>query len=105
MQLEAIIKEFGLPKHLASEIVAEETQRVLRTHWQAWLWVAVTLPACAWLFFSASGNRQMALWLLMGAVVGWHLIGLHLASPAIRKAAQAKANRLSANRVAGARSA
>lgn len=100
MQQEVIIQEFGLPKHLASEIIAEETQKALRTRWQAWLWVAVTLPLCAWLFFSASGNRQMALWLLIAAVGGWRLIGQHLASPAIRKAAQAKANRLNANRAA-----
>jgi hypothetical protein len=96
MQQEAIMKEFGLPKHLASEIVAEETQKALRTRWQAWLWVAATLPLSTWLFFSASGDRQMALWLLIGAVIGWQQIGRHLASQSIREAARAKAARLNA---------
>lgn len=103
MQLEAIIKEFGLPRHLASEIVAEQTQKVLRTRWQSWLWLAVTLPFCAWLFFSASGDRQLALWLLIGSVAGWYQIGRYLASQAIREAAQAKANRLNANRGTGSK--
>jgi hypothetical protein len=97
MQLEAIMKEFGLPKHLASEIIAEQTQKALRIRWQPWLWVAITLPLSAWLFFNASGDRQMALWLLTGSIVCWHFMGRYLASPAIREAAKAKAARLNAN--------
>lgn len=90
-----IAEEFGLPVPIAREIIADETQRALRSRWQPWAWLAITLPVVAWCYANTSSAERLApLFLLAGSVLGLHFIARHLAGSAIRLAARKKADRL-----------
>ena len=91
----AVAKEYRLSEPLAREIVAEETQRALRRSWLAWLVFLAALGFAGFLYFTPGSNKTTALWVLIGGVSTWVLVGRYLAGPAIRKAAKDKAARLS----------
>ncbi|MBB5016448.1 hypothetical protein [Rehaibacterium terrae] len=91
---EVVAKEYRLNEPLAREIVAEETQRALRRSWVAWLVFLAGLGVSGYLYFAPGADKTTALWVLIGSISAWMLVGRYLAGPAIRKAAQAKAARL-----------
>lgn len=96
MKVQKIVETYGLPRNLASEILAEETMRALRTKWQAWLLLLATFATYAWLQFSGpTDNRSFAIWFLLGGAILWRVLGRTYARPAIHRAARAKAARLS----------
>ena len=48
----------------------------------------------AYLYFLPGSDKTTALWILIGGMSTWILVGRYLAGPAIRKAAKDKAARL-----------
>ena len=93
-----LAKEFGLSESIAREIVADETQRALRTRWQPWVWLATTLPLVGWYYVSTPPEGRLGpFFVLLGSMVTWLLIARYLAGPAIRVAAKNKADRLAGN--------
>lgn len=91
---EVVAREYRLNEPLAREIVAEETQRALRRSWVAWLVFLVGLGLAGYLYFASGSDKTTALWVLIGSMSAWMLVGRFLAGPAIRRAAKAKAARL-----------
>ena len=83
---EVVAKEYRLNEPLAREIVAEETQRALRRSWVAWLVFLVGLGVSGYLYFAPGADKTTALWVLIGSISAWMLVGRYLAGPAIRKA-------------------
>jgi len=95
MKTDSLAKEYGLPYSVAQEIISEEIQRALRTRWQAWAWLLASLSLCIWLeFFATDGFWYGTLWVFLGCLFAWGMIGRHYAVPGIRKAAKDKADRL-----------
>ncbi len=95
MRTETIIKTYGLPVHLAREIVADETQKILPTRWQAWAWLLLTFALYVWLqFFGPADFQSAAFWVLLGGLSCWVLMGRHYATSAIHRAAKDRADRL-----------
>ena len=92
---DVVAKEYRLSEPLAREIVAEETQRALRRSWAAWLVFLAGLGLAGFLYFLPGSDKSSALWVLLGSMGAWMLVGRYLAGPAIRKAAKDKASRLS----------
>lgn len=90
----AVAKEYGLSAPLAREIVAEETQRALRRSWVAWLVFLAGLGLAGYLYSVPGSDKSSAIWVLLGGLGAWMLVGRYLAGPAIRKAAKDKASRL-----------
>lgn len=96
---ETLEREYGLPRRIANEILAEQRQRALRRHWQCWsLLLFPPILVGATLF---SPYRALALPFLMASVL-WVQLGLYLADryaePAVRTAASEKADRLAGKR-------
>lgn len=89
-----IARQYGLNATLASEIVADETQRALRRSALAWLVLLAGIVAAGATYFVLDGESTPALWILVGSCSGWLLLGRRLATPAIHAAAHAKAQRL-----------
>jgi uncharacterized protein involved in cysteine biosynthesis len=91
---DAVANEYRLSEPLAREIVAEETQRALRRSWAAWLVFLAGIGLAGFLYFVPGSDKSSALWVLLGSMGVWMLLGRYLAGPAIRKAAKDKASRL-----------
>ena len=91
---DTVAKEYRLSEPIAREIVAEETQRALRRSWVAWLVFFSALGVAGYLYFVPGSDKTTGLWLLIGGLSTWMLVGRYLAGPAIRKAARDKAARL-----------
>ena len=97
MQPESISKEFDIPIQLAREIISDETQRALRTNWQAWTLLVAMLAIAGWLFFVVK-ITWLGLFVGSSGAIAWRLLGTHLAAPKIRQAAKDKGARLAALR-------
>ena len=91
---DAVAKEYRLSEPIAREIVAEETQRALRRSWVAWLVFVSALGLAGYLYFVPGSDKSTGLWLLIGGMSTWMLVGRYVAGTAIRKAARHKAARL-----------
>ena len=91
---ESIAKEFSLSAAVAREIVAEETRKALLRHWQAWLLILCGFSVAFYIYFSDSGNRSSALWILIFTAGGWLIMGRYFARSAIRAAAHHKSERI-----------
>jgi hypothetical protein len=96
---ETLEREYGLPRRIANEILAEQRQRALRRHWQCWsLLLLPPIVAGAALF---SPYRALALPFLTASVL-WAQLSLHVADryaePGVRAAAREKADRLAGKR-------
>ncbi|WEN15454.1 hypothetical protein PY254_01900 [Rhodanobacter sp. AS-Z3] len=93
--VDTLVSQYALPKSVAREIIAEQTQTALRTRWQVWLWVAVVVVPAGWFFFHMRmDDRLAAFWLLLAACMLWFALGSYLATASIHLAARAKAARM-----------
>ena len=90
----AVASEYKLTEQLARDIVTEETRKALLRSWGAWLLFLCVIAAAAWVFASPVVEKTSALWVLIGFMSAWMLVGRYLAGPAIRRAAAEKAARL-----------
>jgi thiol:disulfide interchange protein len=94
-KVETLVTQYELPKSVAREIIADETQTALRTRWQVWLWVVVAVAPAVWFFFQPhAGGRLAAFWILLAACVIWFALGSYFATTSIHAAAKAKAERI-----------
>lgn len=89
-----VATEYQLSESLAREIVMEETRRALVRSWVAWLFFFAGLAIAGYIFSVRAADKNSAIWILLGTLSAWLMIGRYLAGPAIRKAAQEKAARL-----------
>lgn len=91
---EDVAREYRLSETLARDIVSGETQRALRRSPLAWIVFVAGLGLSGFLYFMPGAARDSALWVLIGCLAGWMMVGRYLAGPAIRRAAKDKAERL-----------
>lgn len=91
--VDRLVKQYGLRRETAAEIVAGQVQHALRTAWQAWAWLAVSLPLTAWAF-AAWRDTAFSVWPLCLSLVVWYQIGVRLAQPRIAALAQVQRERI-----------
>ena len=91
---ESVAREFNLKEPVAREIVMEQTRQALLRSWLAWAIFLVGLGTATWLFFGQIEYRDSAIWVVIGTVTVWHLVGRYQAGQAIRKAAHEKSTRI-----------
>lgn len=94
IKAEDVAREYRLSETLARDIVSGETQRALRRSPLAWIVFLAGLGLSGFLHFMPGAGRDSAIWVLIGCLAAWMMVGRYLAGPAIRRAAKDKAERL-----------
>jgi predicted lysophospholipase L1 biosynthesis ABC-type transport system permease subunit len=92
----SLVKEFHLPRTVASDILARERARAMRSHWQCWFAFVVELVVLVLVL--ALLRPHDSVWLIVGTGVIVQFINPlvvdRYAQLALRKAAQETAERL-----------